>query len=230
MELHQYFEAQGFDDIAFNPEMKTRKGGILMSTSQRYVLQGLSCLLFTMSLVLLAPLADDAPFAGDKKSDDEKRAEVRKVRDETLADLYREKPELKSRIKKAAGYGVFSNLGVNVLLLSTARGGGVVVDNATGKETFMKMGSVGAGVGLGVKDFRAVFIFHNKEVLEGFVEKGWEFGGQADAAAKSDEKGGSAEGKASVQQGMEIYQFTESGPALQATVQGTKYWKDKHLN
>jgi hypothetical protein len=29
---------------------------------------------------------------------------------------------------------------------------------------------------------------------------------------------------------MEIYQFTENGVALQATIQGTKYWKDKDLN
>ncbi len=198
-----------------------------MSRSQRHVFQGLLCI---MSLVLLAPLADGGVFGGDDKSKEEKQAEVRKMKNETLADLYKEKPELKSRIKKAAGYGVFSNLGINVLLLSTARGGGLVVDNATGKETFMKVGSVGAGVGLGVKDFRVVFIFYNKKVLTDFVEKGWEFGGQADAAAKSDEKGGAAEGKASVSQGMEIYQFTESGLALQATVQGTKYWKDDDLN
>ena len=94
----------------------------------------------------------------------------------------------------------------------------------------MKMGSVRAGVGLGVQDFRAVFIFYDKRVLNNFVEKGWEFGGQADAAAKSGEKGGSGEAAASVSKGMEIYQFTESGLALQATIQGTKYWKEKDLN
>lgn len=57
----------------------------------------------------------------------------------------------------------------------------------------MKMGSAGAGVGLGVKDFRAVFIFYDKKLLTSFVEKGWEFVGQADAAAKSGEKGGSGD-------------------------------------
>jgi hypothetical protein len=29
---------------------------------------------------------------------------------------------------------------------------------------------------------------------------------------------------------MEIYNFTESGIALQATIAGTKYWKDAELN
>ena len=183
-----------------------------------------------LALLFLAPLASGGIFGGEDKSKEEERAEGRKMRDEVLADLYKEKPELRSRIKRAAGYGVFKNLGVNVLLLSTARGHGLVVDNATRKETFMKMGSVGAGVGLGVKDFRAVFIFYDKQVLKTFIEEGWDFGGQADAAAEADDTGGSAGAAGSVAKGMEIYQFTETGVALQATIQGTKYWKDDDLN
>jgi hypothetical protein len=40
---------------------------------------------------------------------------------------------------------------VNVLLLSTARGSGLAVNNKTKQETFMKMASAGAGLGMGVK-------------------------------------------------------------------------------
>jgi hypothetical protein len=29
---------------------------------------------------------------------------------------------------------------------------------------------------------------------------------------------------------VEVYQFTKNGIALQATLQGTKYWKDRDLN
>jgi len=183
-----------------------------------------------LALLFLAPLASGGIFGGEDKSKEEKRAEVRKMRNEVLADVYKEKPELKSRIKRAAGYGVFSNLGINVLLLSTARGGGLVVDNAGRKETFMKMGSVGAGIGLGVKDFRVLFIFYDKQVLKQFIDSGWDFGGQADAAAEAGDTGGSAGAAGSVAKGMEIYQFTETGLALQATIQGTKYWKDDDLN
>jgi hypothetical protein len=43
-------------------------------------------------------------------------------------------------------------MGVNVLLLSTARGSGLAVNNKTKQETFMKMASAGAG--LGTKRFR----------------------------------------------------------------------------
>ena len=30
--------------------------------------------------------------------------------------------------------------------------------------------------------------------------------------------------------GVELYQLTKNGLALQATLQGTKYWKDRDLN
>jgi len=188
------------------------------------------------AVLFVAPLANGGIFDKDKSKEEKQeekqkeRAEIRKMRDEVLADLYKKKPELKSRIKRAAGYGVFSNLGINVLLLSTAHGRGLVVDNATRKETFMLMGSVGAGVGHGVKDFRAVFVFYDRQVLKTFVEEGWDVGGQADAAAEAGKHGGSGEAAESVQKGMEIYQITKTGIALQATIQATKYWKDDDLN
>jgi len=155
---------------------------------------------------------------------------ILKMKDETLAKLYKKKPHTKDMIRKAAGYGVFSNIGTYIFLLSTARGYGIVVDNSTGKRTYMKMVHVGTGIGLGVKDVRVVFIFKNRKVLNQFVEKGWEFGGQADAAAKSGEKGVAAAGEAYIETDIAIYQITEAGVALQATVGGTKYWKDKGLN
>ena len=154
------------------------------------------------------------------------------MRTEVLQELFDLKPELKSRLKKAEGYAVFSNVGVNLIFASFAGGKGIVVEHGffSDDETFMKMGSAGIGLGLGVKDFRAVFIFTEKEMLKNFVEKGWDFSGQADAAAKSNQKGGSVEASGTILPGMEVYQLTKNGIALQATVQGTKYWKDKELN
>lgn len=152
------------------------------------------------------------------------------MENETLADLYEQKPETKEMIKTAAGYGVFSNIGSYIFLVSTGGGHGVVVDKSTGKKTFMKMAHVGAGLGMGIKDFRVVFIFRNKKVLDDFIEKGWEFGGQVDAAAKSADKGAAVGGELYLEQDIIIYQLTEAGVALQATVGGTKYWKDTALN
>lgn len=160
----------------------------------------------------------------------EKRDFVRKMRDSTLQELYSEKPEAKKKVKKAVGYGVFSNANVNVIFASVGDGYGIVVDNETGRETFMKMGMGGVGLGLGVKDYRTVLIFYTKPAILNFIEKGWEFGGHVDAAAKSGEKGGAIGGAGEIKSDIEIYQFTKHGIALQATVTGAKYWKDKDLN
>jgi len=160
----------------------------------------------------------------------EKRAEIAKMRSETLARLYKLHPAAKGKIARAYGYAVFSNLGVNLIFLSAAGGSGVARDNKTGRDTYMKMVSGGIGLGLGVKDFRGVFVFSTRKAFTDFVDGGWEAGAHADAVAKAGQKGGAAEGALTVAPGVELYQITENGLALEATIQGTKYYKDDELN
>ena len=159
----------------------------------------------------------------------ERKTYVNDMRQETLAKFYAERPDMKDRLKKVPGYGVFSNIGTNVIFVTTGSGFGVVRDNATGKDTYMKMAAGGVGLGLGVKDFRAVFVFNEAETMNKFVYSGWVFGADADAAAKSGEKGGEASGAGAIG-AIEVYQITEAGISLQASVAGTKYWKDDELN
>lgn len=190
-------------------------------------------ILLTLAVTALALSAPAALFGPKGDSIEEKRAAVRKQRDEILAKLYAERPEAKDKIKNALGYGTFNNKNMNLFLLSTGHGYGVVVDSKTGKETFMAMGALGGGVGMGYKDLSVVFIFKNAEVMKKFVDSGWQFGGEADATAKAGEKGGAASKEGGTDTGanvFEIYQLTDTGAALQATVSGTKYWKDKKLN
>jgi lipid-binding SYLF domain-containing protein len=162
-------------------------------------------------------------------SPQEKRQAVLSMKNDVLSELYKIRPQAKSEIAAAPGYAVFSNANVNIIFISFGGGYGVVQDNKTGKQTYMKMGEAGVGLGLGVKDFRAIFIFNNRSTMEKFVTSGWEFGGHADAAAKASDKGAAVGGEALVDN-ITIYQITESGLALQATVKGTKYWKDDELN
>ncbi len=60
--------------------------------------------------------------------------------------------------------------------------------------------------------------------MEEFIVKGWEFGGgrELSAAMKSSDKGDAISVAQSVDLDIIIYQLTESGAALQATLQGTK--------
>jgi len=190
-------------------------------------------ILILLTVAALAMPAAAGLFGPKGDSTREKRAKVRKDRDEILAKLYTERPEAKDKIKKATGYGTFNNKNMNLFLLSTGHGYGVVVENKTGQETFMAMGSLGGGVGLGAKDLSVVFIFKNADVMKQFVESGWQFGGEASATAQAGDKGGGAAKEGGIDTGanvFEIYQLTDTGVALQATVSGTKYWKDKKLN
>jgi lipid-binding SYLF domain-containing protein len=186
-----------------------------------------STLSFALCLVTAFLLT---PNYGSAKSKAEKqRAHIMEMRADVLEKLYEQDSGYKKKISRAAGYAVFSNVGINLIFASVAGGSGVVEDEH-GNLTYMKMASAGIGLGLGVKDFRGIFIFYDEDKLETFIDKGWDFSGQADVAAKSGEKGGEASGAVNISEGVEIVQITENGIALQATLQGTKYWKDKDLN
>ena len=197
---------------------------------------------------LALPLACAKP-RGDSAS--EKRAYVRTMRNETLAAFYRANPGLRSRVQKAAGYAVFSDVSVKIFVVATGHGYGLAVDNQSGRETFMRMASAGGGVGMGIKDMRALFVFHDRSALRTFIEEGLEFGGQAEAAATTGDVGvsagtqvaaneagasGAMGGRASgtlsesAGAGFEVYRLTEAGAAASATLSGTKYYKDGQLN
>jgi len=182
-------------------------------------------------LIALVCLIGVAVFADDEKDREKERTEIRQMSQDTLARLYKAQPSAKTAVEKAYGYAVFSNTGVKILLGGSGKGKGVAVNNQTKAETFMKMLEIQAGLGMGVKKFRVIFVFDNEKAFNGFVNSGWEFGGQTSAAAKtSPEKGGSMQGAASVSDGVWMYQMTDKGLALELTGKGTKYSKDNDLN
>ncbi|TQV84407.1 YSC84-related protein [Aliikangiella coralliicola] len=183
-------------------------------------------LIFMVVLVSLV-LSGCTTMSGDTPA--QKRQSVLNMKNEVLTELFKLKPDTRTQVSSAPGYAVFSNVNVNIIFASFGGGYGVAKNNATGKQTYMKMGEVGLGLGAGVKDFRAVFVFHTKEAYNRFIEHGWSFGGQADAAAKASDKGGAVGGEAVIDN-VTVYQLTQSGLALQATLKGTKYWLDGELN
>jgi lipid-binding SYLF domain-containing protein len=185
---------------------------------------------FKTIAALLAIAGMSAGIAGAKDSPDEKREKIRKMASATLTELYKLQPTAESAVQKSAGYAVFNNMGTNLLLLSTARGAGVAVNSKTRQDTFMKMISAGAGLGVGVKDYKVIFIFETDDALAKFMNSGWAGETQADAAAKTSKSGAAYSGAAMVAPGVWVYQITKKGLALQLTLQGTRYSKDDELN
>jgi lipid-binding SYLF domain-containing protein len=179
-------------------------------------------------LAFIALALAAVPAWGASKAENQK--EVQKVSRETLARLYKAQPSAKKAVEGAAGYAVFSNFGMKILVAGGGSGSGIAVDNKTKKATYMKMVEVQAGLGMGIKKFRVVFVFETQKGLNDFINSGWEFGGQTTAAAKSGDQGVAMAGAVSVAPGVWMYQLTDTGLAAEITGKGTKYYKDNDLN
>jgi lipid-binding SYLF domain-containing protein len=184
------------------------------------------------SAIMMGFLFSAAPVWAAKKEPTkaQKQAEVRKTVNETLNRLYKLQPTSKEAFEKAAGYAVFSNFGMKIFFAGGGSGKGIAVNNATKKETFMKMLEVQAGLGMGVKKFRLVWVFQTEEALNGFISSGWELGSQATASAQYDAKGAGLAGAVAISKDVWLYQLTDDGLAVELTAKGTKYYKDDDLN
>jgi lipid-binding SYLF domain-containing protein len=178
----------------------------------------------------LAGSGGDAVAAMSAKDKDKARAEVQKASKTTLDQLYKAIPSSRKAVENSAGYATFSNFGMKILFAGSGTGKGIAVNKKTGKQTYMKMVEVQAGLGLGVKKFRVIWVFADEASLNRFINSGWETGAQATAAAKSGGQGDAYQGAASVSPGVWVYQLTDTGAALEVTAKGTKYYKDDDLN
>jgi len=167
---------------------------------------------------------------GPQQSPPDQRAAIREMASETLAQLYQTYPGTQSRIQTAAGYAVFSDVGMKMFYGGAAHGGGIAVNNATKQGIFMKMIELQPGYGFGIENFRNVFVFATAAALNDFVNSGWEFGANAMAAVQSGTQGGGAAGGVVVSQGVTMYQLTQEGAIAGISITGAKYYKDDALN
>ena len=161
---------------------------------------------------------------------EERREAVREMRDDLLDTLFLRDPDARAVVEGAAGYAAFTNASAHLLLVGGGSGYGVVVENENGQETFMRMAQGNLGPGLGVKEFRVVFVFEDARTMDTFRLQGWEFGASADATAQDSNSGSSATAASSTKEKIRIYQLTQQGIELAATLGSSKYWKDDSLN
>jgi lipid-binding SYLF domain-containing protein len=158
------------------------------------------------------------------------RHQVREMAHDSLASLYEISPLSRLAVERAVGYAVFSTFGIKLFFAGGTTGKGVVVNNHTGRQTFMKMVQVQGGLGFGVAKSRLIFIFTTEQAIRDFVNTGWEFGAQASLAAMAGGQGGMFSGAASIAPGVYLYQLTDTGLSATLTVAGTKFFKDTDLN
>jgi lipid-binding SYLF domain-containing protein len=151
--------------------------------------------------------------------------EWKTLKQEAKAMKIEDNAKAKSLYEKAYGWAVFDNLKL-AFGFSGGGGNGVAEVKETGKKTYMKMGTAGVGIGIGVNKYQVIFLFQDSKTFDNFVNKGW----QADAGATAAAGEHAAEVKTDFVNGMAIYQITEKGLIANADIAGTKYWKNKKLN
>lgn len=167
---------------------------------------------------------------GFGETDQERRTKRIAQNKDALELLYKEEPSTKEAIKKAYGYATFKSYGMNMFVMSVEGGEGLVHNNTTGKITYMNVTTGGMGMGLGAKEFIAVFIFDNKKVFDYFIDKGLEVNAQAEVVAKAEEDGDGVNKVHTLKDGVKLYKLTKNGLSMQMTLQGSKYWKCRDLN
>lgn len=177
----------------------------------------------------LAEAADKTETAAITKEDRE-RAQLREKTYRALLDLYKKKPKSRKAIQQAFGYAVFVDTSYALGILGGGHGRGRAINQHSGREVFMKMGEVKAGLGLGVRQSNIIFVFANEDAFNSFITKGWRFGGQAVAAAGDGVNGDALEGSFQVAPGMWMYQVTTKGLAAELSLKGTRFYVDKDLN
>jgi lipid-binding SYLF domain-containing protein len=177
------------------------------------------CLLLAMSVGVVSA-----------KSVEEKRQAIREIASTTLSEVYKLQPHAKEAVDNAAGYAAFSITDTKIMFLGSGSGKGMAVDNATGQEIFMKTKDIQVGLGLGIKKYDVLFVFETKKAFSDFINSGWQFGGQATAAATDSVNGESLQGAIPVSQDVWMYQVTDKGLEISATVRGIRYLKDSKLN
>ena len=125
----------------------------------------------------------------------------------TLQTFYKKRPELRIKVKDAAGYGCFTNVG-GAFLLNGSAGSGLVRDNQSGKAVYMNMGRAASGAD--VNGYRELLIFDDAQALQTFMNAG-----------KSS--------SASSAVGVHVYSFIK-GSVQDASSNGRQYWKNDAWN
>jgi len=183
----------------------------------------------TTSKVDTAPAAAQGD-ASSKASKEQDRQKIRDMKDLTLAELYKLKPEAKEVIEKAEGYAVFDATGVFVVLYVGIAGRGVLTDNANGEATYMTMARAGTGPGVGYQKFRSVIVFKNRTLLDTFKTVGGDIGASGHLVVKGFGMGGGAGGELSFNPMLSVYQITDHGLAAEASWGATAFAPDPFLN
>jgi lipid-binding SYLF domain-containing protein len=190
------------------------------------------CLAAMALVVIVSPRAmaadDAAKLTPEQKA--LRQTGILAMKDRTLEDLYKEKPETREQIANAVGYAVFDATGVYLLLYVAQEGAGVLIDKSDAKPTYMTLLRAGTGPGVGYQSFRLVLVFKTKGLMDQFKKVGADVGASGAFTIKGGGYGTNISGETSFNPDLSVYQITDKGIALQANWGATAFLPDEKLN
>ena len=148
---------------------------------------------------------------------DDRRAEINRDAEETIALLMEKDPEFAEALEKSAGYLTSRISSATVAVVGGARGIGLLVNKHTGDRTYLNFRRTELGAGLGLTKFRFLVLAEDAEALENIPSKKYLSGLAADISAG--EKG-SRGGYNSA--GYRVYTISEGGASVAVTARLTK--------
>ena len=160
----------------------------------------------------------------------EKKENAQIMREDAVKYFIKSDVRFRDLINNSAGYAIVNGTGVDIFLLSSESGWGVLYSRHNDHYKYIKLYSIGAGLGLGVRDFRSLYVFDTVKDIQYFLEHGWFLGAQANAALKFDYGGAGVARAYEITRGIRLYKLNKSALILHATIQGTKIWENSDLN
>ena len=106
----------------------------------------------------------------DEDERDGKRQAIDQMAEDALTNLFREIDSSFVLFEKAFGYAVFDKFSLS--LVDSPGGMGVLVENDSGIRQYLDLGTGGMNLGLGVRQYQAVFFFETEDDLLAFASKG----------------------------------------------------------
>jgi hypothetical protein len=154
----------------------------------------------------------------------EKREFLVELEEQTLAELVDMVPEAQAEIDRSVGHAIVSNRLAKVPFVGAGEGIGVVFDAETGERTYLKVGRLDVGGGLGVREYRLVVLFFDQGPLRKLASGKLELGAGVEAGAKDKEIGTGAGGVAgSRDEKRVLYQLADAGVSATFTVRAIRY-------
>ena len=148
---------------------------------------------------------------------DDRRAEINRDAEQTIALLMEQDPEFAEALEMSAGYMTSRISSATVAVVGGARGIGVLVNKQSGDRTYVNFKRTDLGAGLGLTKFRFLVLAEDAEALENIPSQ--KYLSSLTAAMSAGEKG-SRGGYNSA--GYRVFTVSESGASVAATARLTK--------